>query len=216
MGLHRLKCFRMESHMADSLIALHNHLRGAYSRRYSIGLRPQPVPPAGPPAGDAGVQVTADPMENSRKVVLLSAWSVMVSRIADQDRLLIGVHENGRMIPVRLSLAGAPSTSELMDQCRREVEESERASGRTFAVLRFQFTFGTTATPTPPFQLHLHATIADGRLSLRCDYSPAHFTQDAATCILEQYRGLLEAMAANPEMPVNCLIIDQTPPGTAR
>jgi hypothetical protein len=204
--------------MADSLIALHNHLRGAYSRRYSIGLRPQPVPSAGPPAGDAaGVEIAADPdpMDSSRKVVLLSAWSVLVSRIADQDRLLIGVHEDGRMIPVRLSLAGAPSTSELMDQCRREVGESERASGRTFAVLRFQFTFGPTAAPTPPFQLHLHAAITDGRLSLRCDYSPAHFTQDAATCILERYRALLEAMAANPETPVNCLIIDQTPPGTA-
>jgi len=210
-------CVRMESDMADSLIALHNHLRGAYSRRYSIGLRPQPAPSAGPPhGGAASVELAADPMESSRKVVLLSAWSVLVSRIADQDRLLIGVHEDGRMIPVRLSLAGAPNTSELMDQCRREIEESERASGRTFAVLRFQFTFGPIATPTPPFQLHLHAAITDGRLSLRCDYSPAHFTKDAATCILEQYRGLLEAMAANPEMPVNCLIIDQTPPGTAR
>jgi len=210
-------CFLTEGDMADSLIALHNHLRGAYSRRYSIGLRPLPVPSAGQSAGDAAdVEFRADPLENSRKVVLLSAWSVLVSRIADQDRLLIGVHENGRMMPVRLSLAGAPNTSELMEQCRREMEESERASGRTFAVLRFQFTFGPTAAPTPPFQLHLHATITDGRLSLRCDYSPAHFTQDAASCILEHYRGLLEAMAANPEMPVNCLIINQTPPGTAR
>jgi len=203
--------------MADSLIALHNHLRDANSRRYSIGLRQRSMPAADLSAGDtAGVEASSDPMESSRKVVLLSAWSVLVSRIADQDRLLIGVHEDGRMMPVRLSLAGAPTTNELMEQCRREVGESERASGRTFAVLRFQFTFGPTAAPTPPFQLHLHATITDGRLSLRCDYSPAHFTQDAATCILEQYRVLLEAMAANPEMPVNCLIIDQTPPGTAR
>jgi len=217
LGTHAFRArFRVEGDMADSLIALHNHLRDAYSRRYSIGLRTRPVPPPDLPGSDAAVvETAADPLESSRKVVLLSAWGVLVSRIADQDRLLIGVHEDGRMMPVRLSLAGAPTTNELMDQCRREVEESERASGRTFAVLRFQFTFGPVSAPTPPFQLHLHATIADGRLSLRCDYSPAHFTEDAATCILEHYRGLLEAMAANPEMPVNCLIINQTPPGTA-
>jgi len=209
---------RLESEMADSLIALHNHLAGAYSRRYSIGLKPRLI--RAEQAAGAGCEARpgdpADPLESSRKVVLLSAWSVLVSRVAEQDRLLIGVHEDGRMLPVRLNLAGAPTTHELMDQCRREMDESERASGRTFAVLRYQFTFGPMATPAPPFQLHLHAAIDDGRLSLRCDYSPAHFTEDAATTILEHYRSLLEAMAANPELPVNCLIIDQTPPGTAR
>ncbi|MGA2182353.1 MAG: hypothetical protein ABSH47_04930 [Bryobacteraceae bacterium] len=200
----------MASEMADSLVALHNHLAGAYSRRYSTSIRPRAALPAEP----AVATEPAGALDGPRMVVLLTAWSVMVSRIADQDRLLIGVHTGGRMLPVRLTISGAPSSNDLMEHCRRELDEAERMSGRGFAVLRFQFTFGPTAAPTPPFQLHLHATIADGRLSLRCDYSPSHFTEGAATVILEQYRALLEAMAADPDMPVNCLIIDQAPPGT--
>jgi len=201
----------MESEMADSLIALHNHLAGAYSRRYSTSFRPRAALRTEP----AVAREPTDALDGPRMVVLLAAWSVLVSRIADQDRMLIGVHTGGRMLPVRMTVGGAPSSNELMDQCRREVEEAERMSGRSFAVLRFQFTFGPTAAPEPPFQLHLHATITDGRLSLRCDYSPSHFTEGAATVILEQYRALLEAMAADPDRPVNCLIIDQAPPGTA-
>jgi len=197
----------MESEMADSLIALHNHLAGSYRRRFSISSRPRKEAPLEPSMESAGG------LDRSRMIVLLSAWSVLVSRIADQDRLLIGVHSGGRMVPVRMALAGAPSSNELMEQCRRELEEAERMSGRGFAVLRFQFTFGPNSAPVPPFQLHIHATIAEGRLSLRCDYSPAHFTEGAAQVILEQYRGLLEAMAADPDRPINCLIIDQAPPG---
>jgi non-ribosomal peptide synthetase component F len=202
----------MESEMADSLIALHNHLAGAYSRRYSTSIRPRAASSAEPPAANEPVAG----LERSRMVVLLTAWSVLVSRIADQDRLLIGVHTGGRMLPVRMSVGGTPSSNELMEQCRRELAEAERAAGRGFAVLRFQFTFGPTAAPEPPFQLHVHANIAAGRLSLRCNYSPSHFTEGAATVILEQYRALLEAMAADPDRPVNCLIIDQAPPGTAQ
>lgn len=200
----------MESEMADSLIALHNHLAGAYSRRFSTSIRPRAAFPAEPEAANE----PAGGLERSRMVVLLTAWSVLVSRIADQDRLLIGVHTGDRMVPVRMAVSGAPSSNELMEQCRRELDEAENMSGRGFAVLRFQFTFGPTSAPSAPFQLHIHATITDGRLSLRCDYSPSHFTEGAATVILEQYRGLLDAMAADPDRPVNCLIIDQTPPGT--
>jgi non-ribosomal peptide synthetase component F len=196
--------------MADSLIALHNHLAGAYSRRFSTSIPPRAALPAEP----ALANQPASGLDRPRMMVLLTAWSVLVSRIADQDRLLIGVHTGGRMLPVRMSVCGAPSSNELMEQCRRELDEAERASGRGFAVLRFQFTFGPTAAPSPPFQLHLHANITDGRLSLRCDYSPSHFTQGAAAVVLEQYRALLDAMAADPDRPVNCLIIDQAPPGT--
>jgi hypothetical protein len=202
----------MESEMADSLIALHNHLAGAYSRRFSTSIRPRAALPAETEVATAPV----DGLDRSRMVVLLTAWSVMVARIADQDRLLIGVHTGGRMLPVRLSVGGTPSSNELLEHCRRELDEAERMTGRGFAVLRFQFTFGAISAPTSPFQLHLHATVTDGRLSLRCDYNPSHFTEGAATVILEQYRALLDAMAADPDRPVNCLIIGQTPPGTAR
>ncbi len=201
----------MESEMADSLIALHNHLAGAYSRRFSTRIRPRAVLPA----GRTIAQEPVDTVDRSRMVVLLTAWSVLVSRIADQDRLLIGVHTSGRMLPVRMAVGGAPNSNELMEQCQRELDEAERMTGRGFAVLRFQFTFGATSAPTAPFQLHIHATITDGRLSLRCDYNPAHFTEGAATVILEQYRTLLDAMAAEPDRPVNCLIIGQAPPETA-
>jgi non-ribosomal peptide synthetase component F len=197
----------MESEMADSLIALHNHLAGAYSRRFSTSIRPRAALPEEP-------SCTSGTMDRSRMVVLLTAWSVLVSRIADQERLLIGVHTAGRMVPVRMAVGGTPSSNELMEQCRRELDEAESMSGRGFAVLRFQFTFGPTAAPAAPFQLHIHASITAGKLSLRCDYSPSHFTEGAANVILEQYRGLLEAMAADPDRPVNCLIINQAPPGT--
>ena len=202
----------MESEMADSLVALHNHLAGAYLRRFSTSMRPRTALPA---AAEGTEPEAENPLDRSRMVVLLTAWSVLVSRIADQDRLLIGVHSGGRMIPVRMSTGGAPSSNELMDQCRKELDEAERMTGRGFAVLRFQFTFGPAAAPAAPFQLHMQATVHDGRLSLRCDYNPAHFTEDAATVILEQYRALLDAMAADPDRPVNCLIINQAPPGPA-
>jgi len=200
----------MKSDMADSLIALHTHLAGAYSRRFSTSIRPRTLLPAEP----AVANLPAPTLDRSRMVVLLTAWSVLVSRISDQDRLLIGVHTGGRMVPVRMAVGGAPSSNELMEQCRRELDEAEHMSGRGFAVLRFQFTFGPEATPAAPFQLHIHANIDEGRLSLRCDYSPSHFTEGAANVILEQYRCLIEAMAADPDRPVNCLIINQTPPGT--
>jgi hypothetical protein len=200
----------MESEMADSLIALHNHLAGAYIRRFSTSMRPRAALPA--PASEPE---PANNLDRSRMVVLLAAWSVLVSRIADQDRLLIGVHTGGRMLPVRMAVGSGLSSNDLMEQCRHELDEAERMTGRGFAVLRFQFTFGPTAAPDAPFQLHIHTSINDGRLSLRCDYNPAHFTEGAATIILEQYRALLDAMAADPDRPVNCLIIDQAPPGPA-
>ena len=198
----------MGSGMADSLIALHNHLAGAYSRRFSTSGRPRAALPA--PAIESA---PLNELDRSRMAVLLAAWSVLVSRIADQERLLIGVHSKGRMLPVRMAVAGGPTSNTLIEQCRRELDEAERTSGRGFAVLRFQFTFGPTASPSAPFQLHMHTSINEGRLSLRCDYNPSHFTEGAATVILEHYRALLDAMAADPDRPVNCLIIDQAPPG---
>ena len=144
----------MESEMADSLIALHNHLAGAYSRRYSTSLRPR----AASPADQAVSTEPAGALDGPRMVVLLTAWSVLVSRIADQERMLIGVHTAGRMLPVRVTVSGAPSSNELMDQCRRELDEAERMSGRGFAVLRFQFTFGPTAAPAPRTQSGIGAT----------------------------------------------------------
>jgi hypothetical protein len=202
----------MESDMADSLVALHKHLSGANSRRFTTTNRRRQ---AALPAPSAIASEVPDALDRSRMVALLTAWSVLVSRIADQDRLLIGVHADGRMLPVRIDAGGAPSSNELMEQCRRELYQAEKASGRGFAVLRFQFTFGPVAAPSSPFQLHIHATIVEGRLTLRCDYSPAHFTECAGNVILEQYRALIEAMAADPDRPVNCLIIGQAPPGPA-
>jgi len=183
--------------MADSLIALHNHITTAYDRRYSTRSRFSDAPPL---AGDSG--------QDSRAVVLLTAWSILLSRLSGQTEILVGVHRDGRMLPVRISFKGSPSASDMVTQCRRQLSRAEQSRDWNFSVLRFQLTFGPVAEPAQPFQLHLHANVTGDGVSLRCDYNKQRYTEPVVTALLERYRRLLGAMAENPGMPVARLTFD--------
>ncbi len=185
------------SDMADSLIALHNHIASAYERRYFTS--------PGPAIFDAR---RGEGEEDSRIVVLLTAWSILLFRMSGQTEMLIGVHRNGRMLPIRASLKGSPSAHDLVVQCRRELARAEQSHDWNFSVLRFQLTFGPVAEPSRPFQLHLHANITGEGVSLRCDYDQERYDAQSAGALLERYRRLLGAMAADPAMPVGNLLID--------
>ncbi len=189
--------YAAHSDMADSLIALHNHIAGAYERRYIT--RPGPAALGAP---------RLEGEEDSRIVVLLTAWSIFLSRMSGQTDILIGVHRNGRMLPLRASLKGSPSANDLVVQCRRELARAEQSRDWNFSVLRFQLTFGPVAEPSRPFQLHLHASVTGEGMSLRCDYDEERYTAQDASELLERYRRLLGAMASDPGMPVGNLVID--------
>ncbi|MGD0090978.1 MAG: hypothetical protein ABSE73_13755, partial [Planctomycetota bacterium] len=60
----------MASEMADSLVALHNHLAGAYSRRYSTSIRPRAALPAELVAEQA---ILTDPKGESTTLKISSA-----------------------------------------------------------------------------------------------------------------------------------------------
>lgn len=183
--------------MADSLIALHNHIAGAYERPYFTS-------PGHAALGARGFEGE----EDSRIVVLLTAWNILLFRMFGQAEILIGVHRNGRMLPVRASVKGSPSSSDLVVQCRRELARAEQSRDWNMSVLRFQLTFGPVAEPSRPFQLHLHANVTGEGISLRCDYDEDRYTAADALTLLERYRKLLGAMAAEPGMPVMNLVID--------
>jgi len=171
----------------------------------------------------AGLKSLSQRDANALCMTLLAGWAVVLARLSSQHEVIIGActGKSGSILPMRVSLAEATSTSQLLMRIRAALHGAEQHQDVAFEQLLaclnheqspachplMQVLFAwENSQPLPAgFDLSLVLAESHGRISGHLHYAPALF--DAAT--IERFAGylntVLQQMVAQPSASVMAL-----------
>ncbi|MDR9750405.1 amino acid adenylation domain-containing protein [Pseudomonas sp. SZMC_28357] len=170
-----------------------------------------------------GLRALSQRHGTSLAMTVLGAWAVVLARLSAQPEVLIGAPtaDAGNTLVLRLSLANAPTTRQLLAQTRDVVLGAAEHQDMPFEhlltqlncerspawhpLVQVQFAWNQ-ARPLPHgFDLSLELSDVDGHLSGQLHYATAMFDAATAERFASYLVRMLEQMVAQPERPVLAL-----------
>jgi amino acid adenylation domain-containing protein len=166
-------------------------------------------------------------------VVLLSAFTVLVSRYSQQEDILVGYLLNGdsgnlpdaSTVGLRTDFSGDPDFRGLLRRVQATVREAEEHGGLSFESAArelfpdrsldsfFQILFSVQEKSAARqnsehacnFEMSCQVVPAEGTLEVRFEYAADLFNSSTIRTMLDSYRAILESVVKNPEQRVSVL-----------
>jgi putative pyridoxal-dependent aspartate 1-decarboxylase len=144
--------------------------------------------------------------------VLLSLYTILLSRLGNQEDIVVGVHSADGLVALRNYPVGAIRFSRFINDVHRRAQACFEHQAYRLPDLRIStfFSFGQDAgqvSPAPEVDLALYADVTDQRIRLRWEYPADQFRKDTVEKFAAYLRTLISSVARNPEIMISDLCI---------